>query len=58
MTKPKWYKQVTTWTGIGAALSAIGGFVLGEITFTVAIPLLMSALIGIFCDESSFKGGK
>lgn len=51
-----WYKEKTTWAGIAAAISAIGGVLSGELTWPLAVPVILTAVIGIFCDEG--KGEK
>jgi len=50
-----WYKQKTTWTGIAGVLSAVGGFLLGELTLQVALPLFFTSLIGIFLRQGVEK---
>lgn len=47
MDKP-WYKSKTTWTGIGAVVTAASGFFTGGLTAAAAIQTAFTGLIGIF----------
>ena len=50
-----WYKQKTTWTGIGSIVGAVGGVVTGTLPVVQAIQLGMTGLIGIFLRQGIEK---
>lgn len=52
------YKQKTTWAGIVAALTAVGGYFTGELILSAALQLFFTALIGVFLRQGVAKGGK
>ena len=50
-------KQKTTWTGIAAVVSAVGGFLTGTLPIAVALQLAFTGLLGIFLRQGIAKGG-
>jgi hypothetical protein len=52
-----WYKQKTTWTGIAAVVSAVGGFFTGTMDLNTSIQIGLTGLIGIFLRQGIAKVG-
>ena len=52
-----WYRQKTTWTAITAALTAIGGYLAGEISMVVCIGSCFGALAVVFGRQGIEKSG-
>jgi len=50
-----WYKQKTTWSGIGAIIVAVGGIVSGTIEVQTAIEMIVTALLAIFLRQGVEK---
>jgi len=51
----KWYKQKTTWTGVAAAIAAIGGYFTDQASLVPSVQLFFTALIGIFLRQGVSK---
>jgi hypothetical protein len=49
-------KQKTTWTGIVAIVTAIGGYYTGGLASADAIEIMITGLIGIFLRQGIAKG--
>lgn len=47
MKKKPWFKQKTTWVGIGVILAQVGGIMSGEIPFEAAVSLILTTAIGL-----------
>ena len=43
-----WFKQKTTWTAITGALTAVGGYLTGEVSIVICIGSIFGALAVIF----------
>jgi hypothetical protein len=43
-----WYKQKTTWTAVAGIAAAIGGYLTGEISMSLAVGGVLAALVTIF----------
>lgn len=53
-----WYKQKTTWTGIGGIVTAVGGFLTGQMDLQTAIELFVGSLLAIFLRQGIAKATK
>lgn len=51
----QWYKQKTTWTGIVAIVTAVGGVVTGTLPVAAGVQIAITALIGIFLRQGIEK---
>lgn len=51
----KWYQQKTTWAGIAGAMTAIGGYMTGEMEMAAAIQLLVLSVMGVFLRQGVEK---
>lgn len=49
--KKKWYRQKTTWTGLGGIVGAVAGIATGAMTLPVALPSLITSLAAIFLRQ-------
>jgi len=47
--------QKTTWAGIIAAITAVGGYLTGELGLAAALQLFFTAVIGIFLRQGIAK---
>lgn len=52
-----WYKQKTTLTAIGAVLSAIGGYLHGDINIVNLVTAVFGGLVVIFGRQAVEKSG-
>jgi hypothetical protein len=55
MADTPWYKQKTTWAGLAAILTAVGGYFMGDITLVPAIQTFFGGLIAIFLRQAVNK---
>jgi len=54
----KWYKQKTTWTAIGGIITAVGGYLTGEISIVACIGAVFAGLAVIFGRQGIEKSGR
>ena len=50
-----WYRQKTTWVGIGAVVTGLGGIMTGEMEPAVGLNMIAAGLIGIFLRQGVEK---
>ena len=50
-----WWKQKTTWTAIAGFVTAIGGALSGDISWTTAVGAAFAAAIAIFARQGIEK---
>lgn len=51
----KWYRQKTTWTGIGAIITAVSAYLTGSIELSAAIQAAFAGLMVIFLRQGVAK---
>jgi len=56
MAWTKILRQKTTWAAIVAALTAVGGYLTGELGLAAALQLFFTAAIGAFLRQGVSKG--
>ena len=51
----KWWQSKTIWTGVGAMLTALGGYLTGEMSGQAAVQTAFTGLTGIFLRMGMLK---
>ena len=51
VTKP-WFQQKTTWAGIAAIVTAVGGYLMGDMALVPAIQTAFGGFIAIFMRQA------
>jgi len=52
-----WYRQKTSWTAITGALTAVGGYLAGEVSLVVCLGGCFGALAVVFGRQGIEKSG-
>ena len=52
-----WYKQKTTWTAVAALVTAVGGYISGDIGLAALIAAAFGAIGAIFMRQGISKSG-
>ncbi len=55
MAEKQWWRSKTIWTGAAAVLTALGGYLSGEMTGQVAVQTAFTGLTGIFLRMGMLK---
>lgn len=55
MDKLAWYQQKTTWAAIAGALTAVGGYCMGEIAMQTLIEALFASTMAVFMRQGVEK---
>lgn len=50
-----WYRQKTTWAGIGGMITAASGYFTGTLNPAEAIQLFFTSLVGVFLRQGIEK---
>ena len=54
---PALWKSKTFWTGVVSIIGSIGGLVIGELTISTALPIIVTSLVGMFLRDAIANQG-